>query len=609
MTHLTRPLVLVAAACAALSLSIAADPAGPAGEAVPPIVERIRGELAGPPTDDSKPHPGVPHGEMIEGQLTDSAIYPGTENAFRVYVPAQYDPAKPACVLVHLDGIGASDPVVLDNLISRGEVPVMIEVGISSGTVWRIRGSAAYRWNRSYEFDSTNGNFPRFVLDELLPRVETLRTRDGRPVRLSRLASDRAATGGSTGGIGSFTLAWERPDAFSRVYSVVGTFVSMRGGNDYPALIRKTEPKPIRIFLEDGSTDAWNLLFGSWYDANLNVESALSFAGYDVQHAWGVHGHDGGPGAVILPDVLRWLWRGWPAPVEAGQSTNDMLRAILLPGQGWERVPGAYGSVAALASDAQGRVTFSDPLHHGIYRIGIDGNPVVLASDTPEVGGEAYGPEGTLYATEPARGEVVAFDEQGRARTVAGGIRGGRILVTGSGDCVVSEPGLHADEAGKIWLLRPDGGRSLLNSALRAVSGIAFSPDHNLFFAAERGSVRINSFVVPRDGSLADGEPFYWLHPADAAEGTGTGDLVVDRVGSLYAATPLGIQVCDRNGRVRAILWLPQPSGSVQGLCWGRSGFDTLYATDGHSIFRRRMKIAGYPQWSAPVVLPKDNAG
>lgn len=602
-----RTWIVTASACAAAFYSPAAEL--PAGTDMAPLIARIRGELAGPPTEDSKPHPGVPHGEMLEGVITDSAAYPGTEHAFKVYVPAQYDPAKPACVLVHLDGIGEADPVVLDNLISSGEVPVMVEVGISSGTVWRQKGAAAYRWNRSFEFDSTDGTFARFVLEELLPRVETLRTRDGRPIRLSHEARDRAATGGSTGGIGSFTLAWERPDAFSRVYSVVGTFVSMRGGNDYPALIRKTEPKPIRVFLEDGSTDSWNLLFGSWYDANLNVESALSFSGYDVQHAWGVHGHDGGPGAVILPDVLRWLWRGWPQPVGAGESSNDMLRAILAPGQGWERVPGTYRSVSALAADPQGRVTFFDPARREIDRVCDAGGPEALVAEAPEVAGEAYGPDGTLYATAPGRGEVLALDARGRFVRVAGGLRGDRILATASGEWIVAEPGQSPDLAGKLWLLRRDGSRSVLDSTLRAVGGIAYSPDHNLFFAAESASLRITSFVVPADGSLADAEPFYWLHPSGGRETSGTGDLAVDRAGSLYAATPLGVQVCDRNGRVRAILWLPQPSGPVRGLCWGGRGFDTLYATDGSVLFRRRMKVAGFPGWSSPAPLPKDNAG
>ena len=573
------------------------------------LVQRIRSELPGPLKDDSKPHPGVPHGEFIEGTITDSRIYPGTENSFRVYVPAQYDPARPACLLVRLDGLGANEPTVLDNLIARGDMPVTIAVGISSGVVWRTKGGDASRWNRSYEFDSTNGNFPAFVLDELLPRVETLATRDGRPIRLSHEAGDRAVMGASTGGIGSFTLAWERPDAFSRVYSMIGTFVSMRGGHDYPALIRKTEPKPIRIFLEDGSTDSWNPLFGSWFTANEAMEAALTFSGYDVEHAWGVHGHDGGPGNVILPDVLRWLWRGWPSPVRAGRSANDLLQAILLPGEAWERVPGTFGTARGLASNPKGEVVFSDSKNRSLYRIGADGKPGVFLKDAPDVGGEAFGPDGTLYAAASAENEIVAIDAHGALRKVAGDIRANRLLVTSAGEVYASEPGVHSDEPSRIWRIRPGGERTLLDQGLLAASGIAFSTDEALFFAAERTSTRVASYVVGAGGSLEDREPFYWLHPADAPGGSGTGELAVDVQGGLYAATPLGVQVCDRNGRVRAILWLPTPSGPALSLCWGGPAFDTLYVSDGLTLFKRRMRIPGHPQWSAPAALPKANAG
>ena len=588
-------------------VSGAEPPAGPA--AAPDLIQRIRNELSGPLTDDSKPHPGIPKGEMIEGVITDSRVYPGTENHFRVYVPAQYNPATPACLVVRLDGIGENETTVFDNLIAKGDMPVVIGVGISSGVVWKTKGSEAYRWNRSYEFDSTNGNFPRFVLEELLPRVETLKTADGRPIRLSHDGKDRAVTGGSTGGIGSFTLAWERPDSFSRVYSVIGTFVSMRGGHDYPALVRKAEPKAIRIFLEDGATDAWNPLFGSWFTANLNMEAALTFAGYEVQHAWGEHGHDGGPGNVILPDVMRWLWRGWPAPVQAGTSANDKLAEILRPGEAWQRVDGDYRGVVGLASDPKGDVFFSDPGSHTLYRVAAGGRPEVFSRNAPPVGGQAFGPDGTLYATVPSEGEVIAFDAQGGSRKVADRIRGGRILATASGELYVLEPGEHSDEPSRIWLLEPDGARTLLDQVPASVSGIAFSPDRGLFFVAERSTSRIDSYVAPGAGQLQDREPYYWLHAADAPAELGTEDIAVDSLGSLYAATPLGIQVCDRNGRVRAILWLPSPSGPVSGLCWGDAGFDVLYATDGRMLYMRHLRVPGYPQWSKPVALPKANAG
>jgi sugar lactone lactonase YvrE len=343
--------------------------------------------------------------------------------------------------------------------------------------------------------------------------------------------------------------------------------------------------------------------------ANLDLEAALSFAGYDVEHAWGVHGHDGGPGTVILPDVMRWLWRGWPAAVTAGRSANDMLAAILPAGTGWERMTGSYGAVAGLAGDARGRVTFADATARVLYSVGAAGAPAVLRTDAPVIAGGAYGPDGNLYATDPANRRVVAFSPQGAMRTVARDLAGSRLLVTAAGELYVSEPGVHSDEPSRIWRVEPDGRKVQLDRGLLAASGLAFSPDGHLLFAAEHATARVSSFVVRPDHALEDKEPYYWLHAADAPGDAGSGDLALDLQGTLYVATRLGIQVCDRNGRVRAILPLPAPSGPAVGLCWGGEKFDTLYATDGQSLFRRKLKVAGYPQWAAPVALPKSNAG
>ena len=149
-------------------------------------------------------------------------------------------------------------------------------------------------------------------------------TTDGRPLRLSRRGEDRAIGGSSSGAIAAWTVAWERPDAFTRVFSVVGTYVSLRGGDRYPGLIRKYEPKPIRIFLQDGSNDN-NIYGGDWWMANQTLQRALEWSGYDVKHAWGEGGHNGKHGTAIFPDVQRWLWRDWPQPVAPGKSKNSTL--------------------------------------------------------------------------------------------------------------------------------------------------------------------------------------------------------------------------------------------------------------------------------------------
>ena len=593
---------------------------------VPPLVDKIRKELDGPPLPDAQRQPGVPQGDMLEGEITDSKIYPGTDNKFEIYVPKQYSPDKPACLLVKLDGLAGGQAIILDNLIAKGDMPVTIGVGITPGFIANPdQGDQApptdqpgkkakpkkdaIRFNRSYEFDSTNDNFPNFVLDELLPRVESMTTKDGRAIHLSHDPNDRAVTGGSTGGIGSFTLAWRRPDSFSRVYTQIGTYVSMRGGHEYPALIRKTEPKAIRIFLEDGNVDSWNQIFGSWFMANVEMEAALNWSGYDVQHAWGTHGHNGKPGGTIFPDVMRWLWAGWPARIAAGTSKNDQLVAMLVPGQTWQLVGDGYKAASGLASNQQGEVYFSDAPDQTVYKIGADGKPATFAQKTPAISGEAFGPDGTLYGADPVDQKVCTVDANGMTKDVATGIRAHDIVVTSDKSLYVTEAAEHTDMPSRLWLIKPTGEKSVIDSGLSAASGLAFSPDKALLFGAEAATKWVYSYVMQPDGTVIDKERFYWLHMTDIPNNSGAQDMVVDTDGTLYVATRMGIQVCDRNGRVRAILPLPTPCGPVQSICWGGAAFDTLYATDGNKIFARKMKVPGYSQWAAPAVLKPGSGG
>ena len=476
------------------------------------LLDKIAREYTGPLTGDSKPQTAVPHGEYIQGKITDSKIYPGTENAFTVYVPAQYDPSKAACVLVKLDGLGGGDGTVLDNLIAKKDIPPMIGVGVVPGLIRTADGKDVLRFNRSYEFDSVNDHFPNYVLNELLPAVEKLTTRDGRPIHLSHDGNDRMTFGGSTGGIGSFTLAWERPDAFRRVYSIIGTFVSMRGGHEYPALIRKTDPKPIRIFLEDGSTDAWNPLFGSWYMANVNMEAALSFAGYDVQHIWGDHGHDGRMGTVIFPDVMRWLWRDWPKPLEPGRSQNDMLRSIQVAGEDWSAVGEAHEALSGLASNQNGEVFYADSAAHTIYKLGADGTATAFVRNTPVISGAAFGPDGSLYVAAPEEQKILAYGADGQSKQIADGVKGHSLIVSDDGSIYVTEPGAHSDEPSKVWKVKSTGEKSVLDAGLSNASGLAFLPDKQMFFVAEAATKWVYSYVVGGDGSLQDKEQFYWLH-------------------------------------------------------------------------------------------------
>ncbi|MES2696453.1 MAG: alpha/beta hydrolase-fold protein [Verrucomicrobiota bacterium] len=260
---------------------------------------------------DSEPKAGVPKGEVKKGTFATSKIYPGTTREYFVYVPKQYDPAKPACLMVFFDGQGfiKNDgqfrvPVVFDNLIAAKEMPVTIAVGVTPGIVQATLPGAKPRPNRSFEYDSLGDTNARFILEELLPEAT-------KGLNITTDPAGRAVCGNSSGGIAAFTLAWERPDQFRKVVSHIGSFTNIRGGHVYPALIRKTKPaKPLRVFLQDGSNDL-NNLHGNWPLANQDMAAALKFSGYDHTFVLGDGAHSGKHGGAIFPDTMRWLWRDW----------------------------------------------------------------------------------------------------------------------------------------------------------------------------------------------------------------------------------------------------------------------------------------------------------
>jgi sugar lactone lactonase YvrE len=261
-----------------------------------------------------------------------------------------------------------------------------------------------------------------------------------------------------------------------------------------------------------------------------------------------------------------------------------------------------------LAADAKGDVYWSDALALRTYRMSGDGAAAVFQVQPASVVGQAFGPDGTLFGLVPGKKKVIATNAQGQTRTIAEGIEGRGIVVTHTGDVYVSEAGAHSDRASRIWRIR-NGRKEVVDQGLLSASGVAFSPDGGLFYAAERGSKWIYSYVVRPDGTFSDKQQFYWLHTSDIAGDSGAQDLAVDTHGNLYVATSMGVQVCDQNGRVRAILPLPAPSGPLRGICFGGEHFDVLYVTDGESVFVRRLKLSGFAPWAAPIAVRSQGAG
>ncbi|HEY0601975.1 MAG TPA: alpha/beta hydrolase-fold protein [Herpetosiphonaceae bacterium] len=268
-------------------------------------------EIDGPYTlgPDSTAQEGVPRGQVSQHHWTSTAIYPGVERDYWVYVPQQYDGSRPACLMVFQDaqhylGPDANVPIAFDNLIHQGDMPLTIGLFVSPGD----RGPGTPRWggadNRSLEYDSLGDRYARFLLEELLPPLE-------QQYNLVADPEGRAICGISSGGICAFTVAWERPDAFRKVVSHCGSFTNLRGGNQYPSLIRRSAPRPLRVFLQTGTQDL-DVVFGNWVIANQDMAAALAYRGYDYQFVLGEGGHSLTHGGAIFPDTMRWLWRDYP---------------------------------------------------------------------------------------------------------------------------------------------------------------------------------------------------------------------------------------------------------------------------------------------------------
>jgi enterochelin esterase-like enzyme len=275
---------------------------------------------------DSMRKEGVPRGTITSHVWKESKVFPGTIRHYSIYVPAQYVASAPAALMVFQDGHTYLNeegdfrvPVVFDNLIHAGEMPVTIGVFIDPGFK-RTEFPPERGWrpepeNRSFEYDSLGTAYSEFLLTEILPEIR-------KSYAITDDPDGRAISGISSGGICAFTVAWERPDQFRKVLSHVGSFTNIRGGNRYPEIVRAAPHKPLRVFLQDGSQDnrstrpGWN-----WVIGNLSLAAALEEKVYDYRFVLGDGAHNGNHGGAILPDSLRWLWRGYRLPVSVADST------------------------------------------------------------------------------------------------------------------------------------------------------------------------------------------------------------------------------------------------------------------------------------------------
>ena len=558
------------------------------------------------PHDDAVPRDDVPRGTVEDMPTFESKIFENTTRDWAIYVPAQYRKEEPAALMIFQDGHSYRDingrfrvPVVFDNLIARGDMPPTIAVFINPGHE-ESKQKPDSPWkssNRSFEYDSLGDRYARFVLDEIIPEVEKRYT-------VSKDPEMRAICGASSGGICAFTVAWERPDAFRKVLSTIGSFTNLRGGNVYPSLIRKTEPKPIRIYMADTSADIDNA-FGSWPWANQQMASALKYMGYDVRFDWAEgYAHSADHGGALFPDAVKWLWRKeshTPVLDTSGDLGGDLtLLNLLIPGQAWEVVADNLGFADALCADKDGNIYFCDMKAPAVYRISAaDGTRTEIAKES--VSGLEFGPDGLLYACQGSKSRVISINiTNGEVKTVAEGVKPNDLAVTNDGFVLITDTGASQVTAinSKTGEVKP------VDTGITKPNGIAISNDGGTLAVSDYGGTHTWTFRVSAEGVLdakmptmpmrlpIDPKGEFKFNEAPPYVATSLGDgMAVDKVGRYYVTSALGVQIFDPTGRPCGVLPKVDKDLPLTTCILAGSDHSTLYIAHGAKIYRRKLTV------------------
>lgn len=578
-------------------------------------------------TEDSKPHDGIPKGELIKGTyIADGSVFPGTERDYTIYLPpkgSRYDDTLPYAFMVFQDGVIYQAPTVFDNLIARREIPPVVGIFIKPGVVPAANENSLPRFNRSYEYDSVTDAYSRFLFDEFLPAIEQ---RHG--IKLSADPNDAAIAGNSSGGICAFMVAWHRPDRIRRVFSGVGTYVGIHGADQLPVLVRKFEPRPLRVFLQSGTGDN-NLYCGDWWMANQTMERALTWAGYDVNHAWGEGGHNQKHASQIFPEVLRWLWKDFVEKKTVKANPRGESKwvgyEVTEIDRGWEELAWKDGAAKKstsesglpepppmfeLAPDKDGNVwVWGSSLDREFVVKFVTGGPKIeeVTFGEQKIWGIAAHPEGMLiHAVTPATPEkewkrtAILFGSDGRKKSIAIEESWFDCVATNAGWCYATSANelLQFQIGGRVerlrWPVPTERGRA-------APARLTLSPDQTSLYVTSWESSLVWSYQIQPDGFLAHGEPYFKLEEGDDGKTEARG-LCVDTNGWLYVATALGIQVCDQAGRVNFVISTPQ---QPQDVCFGGTALSELFIACGDKIYKRPTKAHGIISGQMAPIKPK----
>ncbi|MDA0589815.1 MAG: alpha/beta hydrolase-fold protein [Planctomycetota bacterium] len=558
-----------------------------------------------------EPHPDavasddVPKGTVEKMEPWESTVFPGTTRDWSVYVPAQYKAEQPAALMVFQDGEGMRNvngrwrvPTVFDNLIARGDMPPTIAIFLNPGHDKSKPRQNGRHSNRGFEYDSLGDRYVRFLLEEIIPEVK-------KRYSISDDPEMHAIGGSSSGAICAFTAAWERTDYFRRVYSSVGSFTNLRGGNVYPALVRKSEPKPIRVYMADTSGDVDNA-FGSWPWSNQQMASALQYMGYDTRFDWAEgYAHNADYGSSLFPDAMKWLWRKethTPVIDTRGDLGGDLtLLNLLIHGESWELVADDLGFADALCADKDGNLYFCDMRAPAVFRISAtDGAKTEIAKES--VSGLEFSPDGSLlYACQGSKSRVISINvATGEVKSVAEGVKPNDLAVTRDGFILITETG-----AQQVTRINPKNGEvTPVDTGITKPNGIALSNDGGTLAVSDYGGTYTWTFRV-NAGAVLDakmptmpmrlrvdskGEFRFNEPPPYVAVARGDG-MAVDKAGRYYVTSDLGVQIFDPTGRPCGVLPKVDQDQPLTTCMLAGNDHSTLYIAHGKRIYRRKLTV------------------
>jgi hypothetical protein len=441
-------------------------------------------------------------------------------------------------------------------------------------------------------------------------------------------------------------VAWHRPDRFRRVFTGVGTYVGIHGADQLPVWVRKFEPKPIRVFLQSGTGDN-NLYCGDWWMANQMMERSLSWAGYEVKHAWGEGGHNQKHASQVFPEAMRWLWREWKTEIEvrANVKGESKWKGYEVVGEGeWEGVKiasqrgagskGGQTEFFRLGASQDGSVQVIDRRSKGVLSI--------LAGEEAKIRENWAGISTPLDMGINERGEVVLLYPGAEGFHRLGKLNEGRIEQShrvGDATCFVtlsdgvvllgtegSADGDPFASGSGGWAgirVLQDGlhekGSAVFAKGVRTFEKLCVSPDQTVVYASEKqGSKIFSAQLIKRDVPKGGGDPFapntemikatvvHAMEPfGDLVNVPGAqlvvGGMCVDSNGWLYMATSLGIQVLDQAGRVNFIIPTPRPASDV---CFGGKDLGRFFIACGDTIYKRATKARGVVSGQMAPIKP-----